>query len=683
MLATVIFVFLTSLTVEGQLSYGAPQGGGVIYGPPMIGAVMHPGLMMTEPTTHMTQDMVLAPDPTAAKQSQDTESSRRPPGRQEILERPIERSHLRADLTQDPDDRPHSASNRSEDVLSRPYDRQSAAAMAARSRHPPSKQQPKRRKGKQRRYVEILDVAMPDIIGLEKSIVACNGGVSLSMLRKLFSFLSYPIDPKAVSAIKKQFYAAENGRINRAPSPKRNTYEVSEDSDSDWLQGSGIPFHSSDADGSGSPLDWRGGTLLSLTSLLPLLKRAMQLDRDATIASRMTTLSDRFCRLLALEEANPKLAIDTPISCALMDTVVAVSLCHAIAFSVNQTSCDDPSATPTLLKDFPTAKCHLSPKTAQFKAGLLQRPFTMTDPQVDVPIMLRDLRMLPRTVPDSVRDEELLTYLILYRAAQMHYRLGQLNLDECDSVLKMIQLIPGWDVRLVISENFPNEELSMEGNIEHRNRGIGSVTVSSRKRVPCHFAIGIRGTASRFEWVIDFHHWAAPLLWSNVYVHGGIARVLSIVGSPLVAYLQKLSRENNCTCENTRITTYGHSLGGGIAAVLALHLHQVLNLNPAICTVEIDAVTFSSPRVFSPAAAMLYKQKINARQIIHAGDPLHHFPCPERNGQKPPPWMRCAQNTATVDGVGHDRWADLPAVVEVSRGHQDMTCLQIDRSTLI
>lgn len=125
-------------------------------------------------------------------------------------------------------------------------------------------------------------------------------------------------------------------------------------------------------------------------------------------------------------------------------------------------------------------------------------------------------------------------------------------------------------------------------------------------------------TTSAVDVVHDMNLLYAP--WSGGMVHRGFLSKYMYVQKPLLSLLNRLLQSSD---RGARILLTGHSLGGAMALLAALHMHENMPDTP------IQAIAFGAPRVGDAAIAA----KLRALPVHRIAHPLDIVPA-----MLPPPW---------------------------------------------
>ncbi len=178
-------------------------------------------------------------------------------------------------------------------------------------------------------------------------------------------------------------------------------------------------------------------------------------------------------------------------------------------------------------------------------------------------------------------------------------------------------------------------------------------------------AVVFRGTNSVQDWMNDF------MFPQSSGYHGGILLAYSSVHLQIAASLQRLVRPS------TRVYFTGHSLGGGLAPIAALHQEQHLT-NLGVARRDIVLYSFAGPRVLSPTrAAQLDSQVPHHFAVANKDDVVTHVPLPNTLGYdyRHTPRMRVLYpRGAMVAEHGSDYAMDLlpPLTPLTAAHHQDV-----------
>ncbi|KAI9144830.1 Alpha/Beta hydrolase protein [Paraphysoderma sedebokerense] len=109
----------------------------------------------------------------------------------------------------------------------------------------------------------------------------------------------------------------------------------------------------------------------------------------------------------------------------------------------------------------------------------------------------------------------------------------------------------------------------------------------------------------------------------NAAIHRGFWQTFESMKDNLTTVVQTMW--NRAQVANTKppsIATTGHSLGGALAGIAALHFQQNFNLQKD----QIITYTLSQPRVGNAAFAQYYDSLINTVRVTNGNDPIVHVP---------------------------------------------------------
>lgn len=131
------------------------------------------------------------------------------------------------------------------------------------------------------------------------------------------------------------------------------------------------------------------------------------------------------------------------------------------------------------------------------------------------------------------------------------------------------------------------------------------------------FLVVSRGTKARSEWMIDLEYnqilvtnatlESRPSLYpfKGMAIHSGFAGLFEQVYSKIATELSTVNPRPN------RIIVTGHSLGGGLAQLLALALAQ------DFFPIPVDAALFAPPTAGDPSFAQAYNTRVNGRRVAY------------------------------------------------------------------
>lgn len=419
-------------------------------------------------------------------------------------------------------------------------------------------------------------------------------------------------------------------------------------------------FQSFEADSSN---EFHYEAILSLTKILTTVLRfaTPRNQIGLNVRDRLAGFAERICRVTDLENISPALKGWTPITCGVIDLILSILVC-------TNSVIERIGINPNTIQIPDDEYCY-APKSILQNSRRL-RKFKWGDKDLSLSLDLVTLQPVPELVPLEIRNKELLTYLSLFRSCMKLY-LKSFGKFEATSPNKGTSSGLLFNTTSLFTHYYSTEEESDENVIpgwklqwiykisEPPNRETRPlVFVSFRKSDPCQLAVGIRGTLTGWEWIVNFKYWVYPLAGAHHSsgVHRGYLQIVNTFIAPLTASLKTHSRTHSCKCNNTKIIVYGHSLGGGIGQILAYKL-GLLYKN----CVRMDGVFFASPRVITGTTE--FATLVNTRHLIDLSDPLHYFPCYAENSRSGHP--RCPTSLMTPPGHGRDRFEEAPGKIMV------------------
>ncbi|EZG77013.1 lipase [Gregarina niphandrodes] len=397
--------------------------------------------------------------------------------------------------------------------------------------------------------------------------------------------------------------------------------------------------------------------------IIPLLASVVaKFFDDSSMGSKMRSVTDMVCQL-SDAEAESKMFQDSVYFCFVEDIVAATLICGESEQSI---TCPKSLVEYAHTReDFPSTNCMVANSTLH--TGTIPNVVNFSDDDLILPLLMVDLlrssneKMLPRFIPTKVSVQESLTYLLLYRSciiAASYSR--QPYLCGADKVNAPV-LVPGWQLPLVLTLMPEGDPIFTAKDL--KNDGVPLVFISQSNVSPCSFLITVRGTATMFEWIQDFEYWQTPFFANpKVKTHVGFTRILSSVLAALEDFLVAQSERNQCSCRNTHLFFTGHSLGAGVAQLLALHFAD--RYKSTQCPLDVSAVVFAPPRVFNDYGAAQWRRTVNGRVVLDSGDGLAYMPCYDGNSKAG--WARCSRGHMPLPGRGRDHYSDNYGIVEIN-----------------
>lgn len=195
----------------------------------------------------------------------------------------------------------------------------------------------------------------------------------------------------------------------------------------------------------------------------------------------------------------------------------------------------------------------------------------------------------------------------------------------CNLKINPNTLIPGWTPRIHMWVG----GLNATDETPINQTALPLAIVSESDQDLCHFLVTIRGSISEFDWLIDisdklheFHDGDDTLR-----VHGGFYSIAAPLNIILMTYLQTKRQEcfNQCTdsthnCPLT-VTLTGHSMGGGVAHVLALLMTAYMPQS------NLRLTAFGSPHSLDARSTSRLNQRALVRNWQSEFDPVPYMPC--------------------------------------------------------
>eukprot|EP01056_Protomagalhaensia_sp_Gyna25_P001480 Protomagalhaensia_sp_Gyna_25__1479@NODE_1754_length_1560_cov_4_202498_g1437_i0_p1_GENE_NODE_1754_length_1560_cov_4_202498_g1437_i0NODE_1754_length_1560_cov_4_202498_g1437_i0_p1_ORF_typecomplete_len463_score45_19Lipase_3/PF01764_25/8_8e19DUF2974/PF11187_8/4_3e05Abhydrolase_6/PF12697_7/0_019Chlorophyllase2/PF12740_7/0_091PGAP1/PF07819_13/0_11Chlorophyllase/PF07224_11/0_14Hydrolase_4/PF12146_8/0_27_NODE_1754_length_1560_cov_4_202498_g1437_i01711463 len=312
-------------------------------------------------------------------------------------------------------------------------------------------------------------------------------------------------------------------------------------------------------------------------------------------------------------------------------------------------------------EDFPERACHVNPISPY--ASHVPSQFSFHDSDLELPVLFLDLLnpKLPAQISEEVMVKESLTYLILFRSLMISTAFSRRPFLCGAERFNPPLLIPGWDLPFVVTMKQEGDPIFQEEGLERDS--IPLVFVSQSRRDRCTFVIGVRGTASMFEWTQDFDYFQVPFPLDNrIQAHGGFIALLNVIAPVIDRFLQQKSMVHSCGCSHTRLIVTGHSLGAGVAQLLALFFAEKYGKEK--CGAEVSGAFFAPPRIFNAFGVKRSAELVNGRVLLDIGDGLSYMPCYEGNAKSG--WARCTRGHMTRPGVGRDLYSENAGIAEIS-----------------
>lgn len=194
-----------------------------------------------------------------------------------------------------------------------------------------------------------------------------------------------------------------------------------------------------------------------------------------------------------------------------------------------------------------------------------------------------------------------------------------------------------------------------------------------KEKKACQFLFVVRGTSTSFEWRQDLEFGLTRLI-DNLETFTGFSRLIKSVQGSLQRYLDKIF-ESECDITQSQIHVTGHSLGGGVAAVLstwlAYHYDNAIGL--------VNFVGFAAPNTLGIAAYNFFSKKVNARVLRFQYDPIASAPCASLAGETPRFWHLCSPERALIQEGFEEKQVQFltyPGSIFVSTA---ITCMRFKR----
>eukprot|EP01053_Blabericola_migrator_P011271 Blabericola_migrator_1__11270@NODE_663_length_6971_cov_273_239426_g484_i0_p2_GENE_NODE_663_length_6971_cov_273_239426_g484_i0NODE_663_length_6971_cov_273_239426_g484_i0_p2_ORF_typecomplete_len650_score98_47Lipase_3/PF01764_25/2_7e03Lipase_3/PF01764_25/2_2e19DUF2974/PF11187_8/8_6e07Esterase/PF00756_20/0_0023Lipase/PF00151_19/0_035Abhydrolase_6/PF12697_7/5_7e03Abhydrolase_6/PF12697_7/0_096PGAP1/PF07819_13/0_18PEPPE/PF08237_11/0_28_NODE_663_length_6971_cov_273_239426_g484_i030755024 len=378
---------------------------------------------------------------------------------------------------------------------------------------------------------------------------------------------------------------------------------------------------------------------------------------DTNLGDKLRSITDMLCQLSDAEAAAQPFQ-DNVYFCFMEDLVGALLICGESEQSANCASALSEYARTT--EDFPNKACYVNPESPY--ASHLAPSIFFHDQSLELPILFVDLLKptLPSKIPEEVMTKEALTYLALFRSLMISTAFSRRPFLCGAEKFNPPLLLPGWSLPFVITLKQEGDPIFKEDGLARDS--IPLVFVSQSRANQCNFVIGVRGTASMFEWTQDFDYFQVPFPLNNqVQAHGGFTNLLNVVAPILDAFIQKQTHVNGCGCSDTSITVTGHSLGAGVAQLIALYMAE--KYGKYACGLQVSGAFFAPPRIFNSYGANRSADLVNGRVLLDIGDGLSYMPCYEGNAKSG--WARCTRGHMTRPGVGRDLYAENYGIAEI------------------
>lgn len=382
---------------------------------------------------------------------------------------------------------------------------------------------------------------------------------------------------------------------------------------------------------------------------------------DTGLGEKLRTITDMLCQLSDAEAA-AQIFQDNVYFCFMEDLVGALLICGESEQSANcvQTM-NEYSRTK---EDFPDKRCYVNPNSPY--AGHLPKSFVFHDTSLKLPVLFIDLlknhtATLPARISEDVMLKESLTYLSLFRSLMISTAFSRRPFLCGAERFNPPLLIPGWDLPFVITLKQEGDPIFKEEGLQRDS--IPLVFISQSQSDRCKFVVGIRGTASMFEWTQDFDYFQVPFPLNNrIQAHGGFMALLQVIAPIIDDFFRQEAATHDCSCADTHITVTGHSLGAGVAQLVALYFAE--KYGKYKCGAQIAGVFFAPPRIFNAFGAKRSSELVNGRVVLDIGDGLSYMPCYDGNAKSG--WARCTRGHMTRPGVGRDMYAENLGIAEIN-----------------
>ncbi|EZG43542.1 lipase [Gregarina niphandrodes] len=183
----------------------------------------------------------------------------------------------------------------------------------------------------------------------------------------------------------------------------------------------------------------------------------------------------------------------------------------------------------------------------------------------------------------------------------------------CSLDASTVEFLPGWSTIGITKMD--------QGSVESEPSTV-PIPVAVLLQHPlkrCEFAVIVRGTQTKVDWMADFQTAQIPLEVQGTLLgraHAGFTNL----AAPTAAFFANIMNDK-CPGADTRVTLSGHSMGGSVALISALLLTEWMP------QASIAVVGFACPNALDEYAAELLKKRVIVRTWINAFDAVPKIPC--------------------------------------------------------
>lgn len=397
--------------------------------------------------------------------------------------------------------------------------------------------------------------------------------------------------------------------------------------------------------------------LNAILAISPIMSEFLAtVDSDLSTSTRVQIYSERLCRLVDAEYSVIQ-GSALPYSCAILDLIHTAIICRDNLDIVSASCPVGKHSIPS----FPKTLCSITPsdlvRYIDSKSGGDRPPlvFDWNEPDIYIDVNLTQFSNdIPDYIPETIRDRELIVYLALFRANELLSAMVDYDFDRCFVMNdELSSFIPGWNTELLITIQEPTSSL------QNKYRPVPYGVILEDSQNACHFAIGTRGARTRLEWTLAF---------DTSSTFEGYHRGVHTISQAVLPLIQNfINRKVDCNACNSKFTFFGHSLGGGVAANLALHFAQYASTSCGLKSPEIQLVVFGPIKAVKSPGIELLKKKVNFRTLIDLSDPLYYIPCNSKHGApRCPSRLPNIIHAGAFESHGTDTYQAYPGQILVS-----------------